>query len=268
MAGGGASGSKTQELVVEAFGVRVRVVVDDPDLEAVRELLPPGSQPCPAEDLHATFTLKADSLGSYELTKDGELVGGGSSRAFVLDNLERQIHSLVALEAPAHIFVHAGVVGLDGAAMLIPGSSHTGKTSLVAALVRAGATYYSDEFGPLDATGDVHPFARPLAIRNERFEQVNHDVVTLGGVAGEGPLPVACVVITTFEPGAQFHPRQLSSGEAMLALLAHTVPAQTRPDEALQAINRALAGATAIQGPRGDADAVAPSLLAELERAR
>jgi hypothetical protein len=31
----------------------------------------------------------------------------------------------------------------------------------VAELVRAGATYYSDEFAVLDSRGRVHPFPRP-----------------------------------------------------------------------------------------------------------
>ena len=51
----------------------------------------------------------------------------------------------------------------------------------MAALVRAGAEYYSDEFAPLDAGGLVHPFAKPLSIRNERFVQVDHDSLTWAG---------------------------------------------------------------------------------------
>ena len=34
-------------------------------------------------------------------------------------------------------------------------------------MVRAGATYYSDEYAVIDDTGLVHPFARPLGIREE-----------------------------------------------------------------------------------------------------
>jgi uridine kinase len=39
----------------------------------------------------------------------------------------------------------------------IPGRSFSGKTSLVTALVRAGAVYYSDEFAVIDRDGLVRP---------------------------------------------------------------------------------------------------------------
>jgi len=45
------------------------------------------------------------------------------------------------------------------------------------------------------------------------------------------------------------------------------VPAQSRPAQALHAINRAVDSATVLDAPRGEADAVAPLMLAELERA-
>src|SRR4029077_6709070 len=72
----------------------------------------------------------------------------------------------VAERAPDHLFVHAGVVGWDGGAIVMPGASFAGKTTLVQAWLGAGATYYSDEFAVLDRTGRVHPFTRPLSIRD------------------------------------------------------------------------------------------------------
>ena len=65
------------------------------------------------------------------------------------------------------MFVHAGVVAVDGRALLLPGGSFTGKTTLVAALLRAGAQYGSDEYAVLDEAGLVLPaYPRPLSIRN------------------------------------------------------------------------------------------------------
>src|SRR4029450_1319780 len=71
----------------------------------------------------------------------------------------------VAEHAPHHLFVHAGVVGWEGRAIVMPGASFAGKTTLVQAWLERGATYYSDEFAVLGRAGRVHPFARPLAIR-------------------------------------------------------------------------------------------------------
>ena len=55
---------------------------------------------------------------------------------------------------------HAGVVGWRGRAIVIPGRSHAGKSTLVAELVRRGAVYYCDEFAVLHETGRVHPYRR------------------------------------------------------------------------------------------------------------
>jgi hypothetical protein len=257
-------GGGAQALTFETLGVPVQIVVPGAEeLERVRLLLPPGSELAMPTDLKATFTLSKDD-SAYELSKDGDRLRAEIKLDVALEILERELRRLIALEAPDHIFVHSGVVAHNGAGLLIPGSSHSGKTSLVAALVRAGADYYSDEFAPLDAAGLVHPFAKPLSIRNEQYMQVDHHVGALGGVAGDEPVSVGAVVVTSYESGASWRPRRLSTGEAVLALLAHTVPAQTRPTEALRTISRSLEGATVIEGTRGEADSVAPLLLSEL----
>ena len=83
----------------------------------------------------------------------------------VLDAFESHVQLTVAEYAPRRIFVHAGVVGWKDRAILIPGLSHSGKTTLVDQLIRAGATYYSDEYAVLDARGRVHPYPRALGMR-------------------------------------------------------------------------------------------------------
>jgi hypothetical protein len=57
----------------------------------------------------------------------------------------------VGLHAPNQIFIHAGVVAHEGRVIVIPGLCMAGKATLVLALVRAAAVYYSDEFAVLDA---------------------------------------------------------------------------------------------------------------------
>ncbi len=54
--------------------------------------------------------------------------------------------------------VHAGVVELGGRALLLPGSTKSGKSSLVAELLRHGAVYFSDEYALIDAQGRAHPY--------------------------------------------------------------------------------------------------------------
>ena len=168
--------------------------------------------------------------------------------------------------APDAIFVHAGVVADGERGLVLPGASFAGKTTLVAALVRAGATYFSDEYAVLDPKGRVHPYPRPLGIRANGIAR-QHDAAALGGVVGEHAVPVAAVIVTTYRDGASWSPEPLSHGEAVLALLGNTVPAQSRPAESLHAATRAVEGAVLLQGERGDALGIAALMLDTLRRA-
>jgi hypothetical protein len=77
--------------------------------------------------------------------------------------LEADIDFYLAQEARQTLFVHAGVVAWKGQAIVIPGRSRSGKTTLVKAFLQAGASYYSDEYAVFDGRGRVYPFPRPLS---------------------------------------------------------------------------------------------------------
>jgi len=259
----------THEIAFEAFGVRVGVSVSHAtEINNLQEILPPGWRRCSTSRVQKRFGIRPDATGStYRLTRDGELFTKGLELSLALAILESQVRAYIALHAPDKIFVHAGAVAHAGRAILLPGMSFAGKTTLVAALVRAGAIYYSDEYAPLDEHGLVHPYARSLAIRDDNLRQVAHDVASLGGTAGQEPLPVGAVVVTSYRAGAAWSPRILKPGEGVLALLGNTVPAQTRPAQALRHLARAVGGDTVLmQSARDDADALAPRLLADLAR--
>ena len=108
----------------------------------------------------------------------------------------------------------------------MPGLSFSGKTTLVRALVEAGAVYYSDEFAMLDEAGRVHPYARQLSFRPPDGRPVDLRAEELGGVAGTEPLPVGMVIVTRYRPGGVWQPRQLSAGAGALAMLEHTIPSR------------------------------------------
>jgi hypothetical protein len=260
------------ETTFECFGVRARVVTSRAeDLEQVLLSLPPTSRLCPGAETQHVFGLKTDSAGAHAVTHADDVIASNLPLVTALEVLERELRMLVARHAPEHIFVHSGAVGYAGKAIVLPGESFAGKTSLVAALVRAGATYYSDEYAVLDQRGFVHPFPKPLSLREGSLFQVDHAVETLGGKAGVEALPVGLVALTRYDPEvpkADWRPRRLTPGEAAVALLSHTVPARARPSEALSAITRSVEDALALEGPRGEASLVAPQLLEELENVR
>jgi hypothetical protein len=250
----------------EAFGVNTEVALGDPELEPhVREILPPGFRECAPAASAGRFGLWQIDEETYEVTFDGAPGLEHATLAVALTLLDAEIRLHIAANARDLVFVHAGVVARDGRALVIPGESFCGKTTLVSALVKAGATYYSDEYAVLDKAGYVHPYPRPLSIRStEGSAGRERRAPDLGAVAGDERATLAAVAVTRYRPGLEWNPNRVSRGQGMVALLANTVPAQERPEQSLRTLSRAVAGATMLEGDRGEAGPVARALLDEL----
>jgi hypothetical protein len=257
------------EIAFEAYGVCLAVGASTPEiLDRIRPLLPPGWRPCPRSAVERRFSIVRNERGTYALTRNDKDLASGNGLEFdlALLLLDSQLRIHLGRTAPDTIFIHAGAVAHNGRMIVIPARSFGGKTTLVAALVRAGAVYYSDEFAVIDRDGLVHHYAKPLSVRGDGLAQTDHAVESFGGVAGDEPLPLGMIVITTYKPGAEWKPQRLSPGAGAMALLANAVPAQERPKEVLQAVSRAAEDAVVIESDRGEADEVAPLLIQELQR--
>ncbi|HEY1332625.1 MAG TPA: hypothetical protein VGF31_00130, partial [Myxococcaceae bacterium] len=211
------------------------------------------------------FSLLYDARSpGVSVRMEGQLLARGLTHVQALDVLESELQLVVARLARPEVFVHAGVVAVDGRAILVPGRSGAGKTTLVRALVAAGASYYSDEYAVLDAEGRVHPYARRPSVRVRSGGKERRPVPRGRGRRG---VPVQLVVETRYRPGARWDPQPLSAGERVLALLANTVPARDRPAEVLAVLARASEGARGIRSDR-DAAARTASMLLALVRER
>ena len=243
----------------EAYRVAFEVRVDDRRLlPAVRARLPPrwrATRRAPAVVL--SLGHEAGSAGMV-VQVEGQLAARELSHAQALDVLESELQLSVARLARPQVFVHAGVVTVDGRAILVPGRSGTGKTTLVRALVAAGAIYYSDEYAVLDREGWVHPYPRRPSVR-VRGGKERHPVPRS---RGRGAAPVGLVVETRYSAAARWTPVALSAGEIVLALLANTVPARDRPAEVLAVLARAAGSARGIRSDRGAAARTARALIA------
>jgi hypothetical protein len=258
------AGSELGMASYEAFGVPIAIAAPEPIIPRLDAILPPGSVEREPQEGDELFVLSPYPHAQFRVRHGTESIPGSSDLQVALEVLAQRIREHVALNAPAHTFVHAGAVGHNGKAIIVPGMSFSGKTTLVAELVRAGATYYSDEFAALDENGLVHPYAKPLSIRNGGWEQIDHEVATFGGAKGSEPLPVGLVVLSWYERGAAWAPERLSAGEGALKVLANTVPGTDRPGQSLAAITKAVTDAVILEGPRGDAAALARELLSTL----
>jgi hypothetical protein len=254
----------------ESYGLRIGLRVSDPAvLGRAVECLPPGWTRGRSPVVDQLYSLVVGGHDGGSRPRRFHLLYTAASRiARTLDLeealavLESDLKMHVAEKAHGRVFVHAGVVAHRGRTILLPGRSHSGKSRLVDALVRAGCTYYSDEFAVLDARGRVHAYPAPLTLRGEDGAPPRRLQLPGSGGRGARPaLPVGLVVVSRYRPEARWRPRRISPGRGLLALLDNTVPARRRPRAVLSVLSRIVAAATVFRGYRGEAEAAAPRLL-------
>ena len=260
--------------VFAAYGLRIGVRVSDASvLEQVRARFPYGWRSARGPEVTRLFSLRVGGKVTGSRARQFHVVFSGFARLYrsedwdeALDALESALRREVAEHAPRHVFLHAGVVAFGGKALLIPGRSFSGKSTLVAALVRAGATYYSDEFAVLGEDGRVRPFLKPLSLRAPgETKQAQVPVESLGGVVGRTPLEVGAVLITRHEAGSLFKPVRLSGGQLALELLNNAVAARVRPRAVMTLLHRVTREARGFATPRPEASSMVPELLRLLE---
>jgi len=257
--------------VQQCFGLRIRIRASSTQLlDAILKGLPPLSGPT-TPDNGFDFTYSVRDAGECrcglrhaqaQLFANDQVEAEDQDISHVLERFESAVKMYVAEHAPEHVFVHAGAVGWQGRAIVIPGASMSGKTSLVVELVRAGATYYSDEYAVLDREGRIHPYPQALGIRgSDQFRQTKLDINSIGGTVGRTPLPVQLIIVTQYEAGVVWVPKEISSGQSVLALLSHTVSVRRDPKTALSALQLAGRAGTCLSGSRGESADTARRIL-------
>jgi hypothetical protein len=260
---------------LKSYGVRIGVRSNDAAaLDRACEHLPAGWQESTKPAVDRVYSILVGGDRPRRNARRFSLLYGDDLRLLrstkledVFARFESDLRLFVGEFAPHRVFVHAGVVGWKGKAIVIPGRSYSGKSTLVAALIRAGATYYSDEYAVFDSKGLVHPFAKPLEIRAEgEYKQARVTVQELGGRPGKKPLPVGLVLMTGYKRGATWRPRKLSPGNGVLEMLFNTVSARRSPEKALSTLRQVTKQAEVLKGTRGDTTAVVDALLKRMER--
>jgi hypothetical protein len=251
-------------LQCEAYGVGFRLSADSGALlERAAERLPHGTVSSGGRRLEGVPEFRLENAGiTYVLTRDGEAAARQDDLDSVLNCLGRDLMVHVANFAPEFVFLHAGVVGWQGRALVLPGPSFAGKTTLVSELVRAGATYYSDEYAVIDATGWIHPYARELQMRRPGDRaQRGVPAAAFGGSCGIERLRAAELVFCQYVSAGAWCADEISPGMAVLEMLRHTIPVQRTPARVMATLTAMMAGATARRAQRGEAKEAAYQLL-------
>ena len=250
-----------RELGFEAHGVRFSVgASDDKLLGLLTGWLPPGTQTHPREAAERRFAILADDRLGYRMQ-----VGDDTDSSFDLDlaigTVQRRIGTFVAARATDRVFIHSGVVADRGRAIMIPGHSMRGKTTLVTELLRLGAEFYSDEYAVLDEHGLAHPYAEPLSVRDADGQPQIRWPEDFGAENERPPVPVGVIAMTSYREGAEWNPQRRTAGAGVISLLAHSRSIAERPADTLAAARSGVEGAVVLEGERGEAADAASRLL-------
>jgi len=250
---------------IASYGVTVSISVANAALlEAVTRIAPdalPGSKLEHGEAARFCYSL-AETGSGVAVRRGGRNLISEHDRAAAVRRLCSDIRLKVAAAASSPVFIHAGVVGWKGRAIVLPGRTFAGKSTLVASLLRLGATYLSDEFALLGAGGLVYPYPCKLHIRSGQGH--GDQLISpscFGALVGVEPLPVGLLLFLKYRPEGDWRVRTLSPGIAALGLLRNAVAARMYPAETLQASALVAAQAPAFRGQRGDAQAAAEEIL-------
>lgn len=258
----------------ESYGVKVRIESSSEDLLKRSVAMARRALANNLEIIENTattehsFGIARSDTGTLILYRDGEYLSHGDIERNFFRFFNSMLRIRVAEHAVGRVFIHAGVVGWRGKAIVIPASSFRGKTTLVAELVKNGALYYSDEYAVLDENGLNHPFSRDLSIRHEGIKGIGEFDVSaksLGGSEGWEPIPVGLVLITHYEPDAAWQPEMLTQGQGMFEIIPHTIPLQKNVEFSLGVLKNSLSNAIIAKSPRGDSEQFAKIILSFFE---
>lgn len=251
----------------ESFGVKIEItgssqeLVDEAETVARRALL--GNVKTFAGDFDHKIEVHRTPGRTLRLFLNGERIASGRSRKKFFKFLDGIIRITVGEFAVDRVFIHAGAVSWKGKAIIIPGDSFKGKSTLVAELVRNGAEYYSDDFAIFDKDGFLHPFPRDLAMRRDSTAYKEYILTPedLGGRTGTAPIPIGMVLVTAYSPGAKWKPEILTAGQGVMEMLPHTLSLRHRPDFAVMTLNNVARGAIIARSLRGTAEKFVKILL-------
>ena len=249
------------QLVTSCYGVNVRVADTTGAglCPRLRDTLAPEFVSAPADAAAEVSYCVTGGDRGYCITRDDAPAIAAPTDEAAFAWLGQDIDNSVAQRSRMMLFVHAGVVGWRGLAIVIAGRSHSGKSTLVAELVRQGALYYSDEFAVLDDRGMVHAYRRTLVLRGDPGPQTGLRLLRAGAPAK--PLPIGLVVAGSYRSEVVWRPTIVRGARAVLPIIDGTVQGRERSAKMLRIAAGIAPGIVTLQGSRSEAADVAAQLL-------
>lgn len=240
---------------ISAFGWRVAILADCENTRAVldRYLFPwlrrSAAEP---EKADAAFWVQPAQAG-FQVCAAGQTLASSATLETLIPQLQNLLDQEMVNRFTGVVAVHAGVAAFGGSAVLLPGPSRAGKSTLVAELVRRGCVYFSDEYALIDHVGRAHPYPRAMMLRNGLPEARPVLVSEWEGTVGNGPAPVRLVLALEHAPGSSWDILRVPQSEMLLTLLKNTPHSVSESRDLVAPLLRVSEGAACFAGVRGEA---------------
>jgi hypothetical protein len=258
----------------EVFGLRIGIRVRDPlVLNSLLSRIPAGWIPLESAVVDRLYSVVTPTITQRNVRHLHVLYGDHGrlmrTERFreLLEAFESDVDLHIATNCKDRLFIHAGAVKWDRHVIVIPGRSHSGKTTLVAEFLKRGAAYYSDDFAIVDCGGCLHPYARELSVRSQSdvSKRIRHQQL---GASRAEPGPISFVLLTEYAQGAEWKPQPVSRGRGVLGLLENTPSARQQAGFAMEVLQKAVSKAEIHRGWRGEKEQTAQQILSYLDRRR
>lgn len=248
---------------IRPFGFSLQITSDSYDLHALAErYVLPSLTRIEIGSLAPDVAIRAfRNSGRFHLSVDGVVAASADQPRDLVPSLVNVIDEAVVNRLDGLHAAHAGAVLLRGRALLLPGISHSGKSSLVAELLRQGAQYFSDEYALIDSAGRVHPYARPLLLRNGSPQQSPVLPEECNSSVAQAPAPVGWILMLEYSPRGSWSISPVPQSLALMALLKNTPHSLAQAPQMTESFRRAVEGARCFAGSRADAVAASAEIL-------
>jgi len=238
----------------------------------------------PTPGLPHEYSLIDRGTGSeprFELLYGAYVIKMGADLADVLDPLFALVNGEVFRRTGDFLMVHAGaVVSPSGEGIIFPGGSGFGKTTLVAALVREGFGYLSDEIAAIDPVARrLYPYPKTLNLKEGSFRlfpdlraragrvpfighqwHLRPDDIRAGAVAG--PCSIRYVLFPRYEPGASTKVTPMSRAAAVRDIMPGIFNLSMYRGRALELLSDAMTTASPHSLVTGDLAAATAAVAA------
>jgi hypothetical protein len=199
-------------------------------------------------EVEATLPDRTDPTW-YRVTAGDEVVYSSLLEGSLVSHLLMDVNARAAAACrdDATVPLHAGTVAGALGAIVLPGASHSGKTTITTALAAAGHRFVADEVSRLDPEHlTIAPYGKPVALRSASVELLAPTIArlrrpgsrfeiderfvppselatpTAGGVAAE-PVEVSAIVFPRYDPNGPHRFAPLGPAETLERLVQCTL---------------------------------------------